>query len=256
MPAAGGPAKVVYTFTGKWADAGTNGDTPTWAPDSRHLAFLGLSVGWVILDRLSRQHGVLLQGAGDVAFSPSSQKIVYSMRDREGFDLYERSVLGGTPVRLTHDGKSGSPAWGKLGIAFTREYVGPGGHLHGGIWLRDARTHRIRQLYTGASTYPAFFSANGNELLARSVYPAALGCCERLWAIDVATGVKRPLTPRWSDVSPLGMSADGSTVLAGIGCNGPKRSGYTETIPFAGGKPHVILRGPRDRGPCQASWNR
>jgi Tol biopolymer transport system component len=256
MPAAGGRAKVIYTFTGEHADGGTSG-TPTWAPDSRHLAFR-TSVGWVVLDRVSHEHDVLPQGAGYVAFSPNSQQIVYMMSDRKGSDLYERSVLGGTPVRLTHDGRSGEPAWGKLGIAFFREDVSdPSAPGRGDIWLRDARTHRVRQLtHRGAAyTYPAFFSANGKALLAWTFPMGVGGGGGRLWAIDVPTGVERPLTTSWS-VLPLGLSADGSTVLAGVGCDMPQQSGHVETIPFAGGKPHLILRGPRGRGPCRASWNR
>jgi hypothetical protein len=47
------------------------------------------------------------------------------------------------------------------------------------------------------------------------------------------------------------LSSDGKTVLASVGCGGMVSPyGYVETIPFTGGKPHVIARGP-----CRASWN-
>jgi hypothetical protein len=41
-------------------------------------------------------------------------------------------------------------------------------------------------------------------------------------------------------------------VLAAIGCGGMASSfGIVETLPFSGGSPNVIVRGP-----CRASWNR
>ena len=89
--------------------------------------------------------------------------------------------------------------------------------------------------------------ADGTKLLA-AIPPSHNG---QLWAVDVRTGDARPLTPFVGDLYAQGLSNDGQTVLAAVGCGGmPRPYGYLETIPFAGGKPHVIVRGP-----CRASWN-
>jgi Tol biopolymer transport system component len=244
MPAAGGAAKVIYTFSGPYADTGL-GYAPTWAPDSRHLAFVTTD-GLIVLDPLSHALHVLPQRADPwFAFSPNSHKIAYSVSDRTGADVYVGSVLGGKPARLTYDHKSFAPAWGKPGIAVFR--YAP--RARGDIWLTsDWRTHRFRRLtHRNAAAVPVFFSADGKELLAANP-PTHSG---RLWAVDVGTGAERPVTPWVGGLVAQGLSAGGSAVLAAIGCaaNGAPY-GEVETIPFAGGKPHVIARGP-----CGASWD-
>jgi len=243
MPAAGGAAERVYTFTGKDA-GGQLSDAPTWAPDSRHLAFFG-SDGLVVLQPFSHRAQVVAEHAAPwFSFSPDSRKIVYSAGGPTGDDLYVIPIRGGTPVRLTFDHKSLAPVWGKPGIAFFRFTHGP----FSDIWLSDGRPHHIRQLtHTRAGAWPVAFSADGKELLAAN--PASHN--GRLWAVDVTTGSARTLTPWVGDLFPQGLSVDGRTVLAAIGCGGMiSPYGYIETIPFAGGKPHVIVHGP-----CRASWN-
>jgi hypothetical protein len=73
----------------------------------------------------------------------------------------------------------------------------------------------------------------------------------KLYAVDTTTGTTRALTDFVGDLYAQGLSRDGKTVLAAIGCGGMTSPfGLVETIPFAGGKPTVIARGP-----CRASWN-
>jgi hypothetical protein len=49
----------------------------------------------------------------------------------------------------------------------------------------------------------------------------------------------------------MGLSRDGKTVLAARGCGELATPfGLVETIPFGGGSPTVIVKGP-----CAASWN-
>lgn len=60
-------------------------------------------------------------------FSPKGDELVYSRAPEstfEGicgdqFDLYVVKLDGGTPKRLTHDGLSAFPVWGRSGIAFS-----------------------------------------------------------------------------------------------------------------------------------------
>jgi Tol biopolymer transport system component len=239
MPAAGGVPERVYTFTTK----GTGPYDVRWTPDSRHLAFEGNN-GFVVLDPISRVQHILPKDVGyygGFSFSPDSRRIVYAAKG----DLYVITARGGRPVRLTFDHRNGAPVWGKPGMAFFR-------YTHGSrelsdIWLRDGKTHHIRQLThrrTGAA--PVAFSADGKELLA-AYWPSHSG---RLWAVDVASGTERPVTPWVGDLIPQGLSADGSTVLAMAGCGVGPMFGTVETIPFGGGKPHIVVNGP-----CGASWN-
>jgi Tol biopolymer transport system component len=239
VPAAGGKATALYTLGGKHAFS----EAPQWAPDSRHLAFHAAhwDDGLVVIDVRSGKATTIKEPVDDFTFSPDSRRIAYDSND----DLYVMRWNGGTPVRLTDDHKSLAPVWGKTGIAFVRFTH----DAHGEIWLTGARKHDARQLtHTGDyAIFPAFFSADGKELLAAN--PATHN--GRLWAVDVPSGNARPLTPWVGDLFPQGLSRNGRTVLASIGCGGMIGPyGVVETIPFAGGKPHVIVHGP-----CRANWN-
>ena len=231
MPAAGGAAKRAYTFTGK--NNGPHG-APIWAPDSQHLA-VGTIKGCIVLDLFSRRaHGLRGRPGCMASFSPDSRTIVYDGNDD---DLYLASTGGGAAVRLTHDHSSYVPVWGKSGIAFLFTRDNDSFDLR----LLDETTHHVRRLTrAGLEFLPAFFSADGKELLANQIPPREeFG--NRVWAFDVATGTKRFITGG----APAGLSADGKTALVEI--DSPC---YLETVPLAGGKPHVIVRGP-----CDASWN-
>jgi Tol biopolymer transport system component len=236
VPSNGGTPSAVYRLhQGQPSLAGP----PIWAPDSRRFGVLD-TVGLVVVDPSRGTTRVLPLNDG-FDFSPSSRKVVYVA----GGNLFVISTAGGLPRQLTDDHKAYAPVWGEHGIAFVRFTHG----AHGDIWLSDGRPRHARQLtHTGAAFYPAFFSAAGTRLLAAN--PATHN--GRLWAVDVPTGKARPLTPWVGDLVPQGLSGNGKTVLAAVGCGGtPSLVGYVETIPFAGGKPHVIARGP-----CRAGWSR
>jgi Tol biopolymer transport system component len=68
--------------------------------------------------------------------------------------------------------------------------------------------------HTPAGIYPAAWSADGSRMLA--AYPVTNN--GKLYAVDVATGHTRALTPFVGDLGPQGLSRDGRTVLAAIGC--------------------------------------
>lgn len=233
----GGPAAVLYTMGGQWP---VLYNPPVWAPDSEHVAIPVERGRLLIIDLNTRQRN-LLPAAESFSFSPESRRIVYEDRG----DLYVIRTSGGPPRQLTHDRKDFAPVWGKPGIAFTRFRI----RSHtADVWLANGSGTRIRQLtHTGVGFSPAFFSADGTKLLA-AIPPSHNG---QLWAVDVGTGNARALTPFVGDLNAQGLSSDGKTVLASIGCGGMVGPyGYVETIPFAGGRPHVIARGP-----CRASWD-
>lgn len=227
---------VLYTLRGLGPELSA---PPVWAPDSEHVAF-ETEQGLRDVDVPTREVSVLPM-AEDFSFSPDSRRIVYEDRG----DLYVIPATGGRPRQLTRDREDYDPLWGKPGIAFTR--FRSRDHT-ADLWLTNASGTRMRQLtHTGLGVSPAFFSADGTKLLA-AIPPSHNG---QLWAIDVRTGNARALTPFVGDLYPQGLSRDGKTALASVGCGGtPAPYGYLETIPFAGGRPHVIVRGP-----CRASWN-
>lgn len=236
VPTKGGTPRTVYRLHGRHSSLGA---APVWAPDSRVFGVID-SVGLAVVDLKQRTAKILPQ-TDRFDFSPDSRRVVYE----NTANIYVIPASGVGRVRqLTDDHKSFAPVWGEAGIAFVRYTRG----AHGDVWLSDGRPRHARQLtHDGAAFWPAFFSADGKELLAAN--PATHN--GRLWAVDVPSGKARPLTPWTGDLVPQGLSSDGKTVLAAVGCGGvPGLIGFVETIPFAGGKPHVIVRGP-----CRASWN-
>jgi dipeptidyl aminopeptidase/acylaminoacyl peptidase len=186
--------------------------------------------------------------SGSFSFSPDGSTLAFQHSTGSGSDIYTVRRTSGVIHRLTDDHRSAFPLWGPGGIAFER--FGPDRcmNCHGDVWVMDERGSNLRQLtHTRAGIYPAAWSANGRHLLA--AYPATHN--GRLYAVDAASATARPLTPFVGDLFAQGLSRDGRTVLAAIGCGGLATPyGLVETIPFAGGHPTVIVRGP-----CRASSN-
>jgi len=182
IPAAGGkPTTIGY---GHWG--------PTWAPNSRLLAYLGDSPNLVVVDVQTGKQQVSTPAAYDtaLAFSPDSQRIAYTRGGARQLcchrDLFVVPTSGGAPVRITDDHRVYgyfSLAWGAPGIAFPQT-----AHAGTEIWLTDGRKHDGRRLTHGGDIPWAaqlYFSANGRELR------AARGA--RVWAIDLSSGDVRKL---------------------------------------------------------------
>jgi WD40 repeat protein len=227
----GGPTRTLADATGALA----------WSPDSRLLAVTSTHGPAVVNVRSSRWRPLPpLDGEGCFSFSPDGTQLAFA----RGSDIYTVSIQNHEIRRLTDDHRSGFPLWGPAGIAFERFTA----QARGDVWLMDGGGGHQRQLtHTHAGIYPAAWSADGSRLLA--AYPATHN--GRLYAVDVATGRTQALTPFVGDLFPQGLSRDGRTVLAAIGCGGTAGlTGILETIPFAGGPPKTIVRGP-----CRGSWN-
>ena len=103
-----------------------------WSPDGKTViatAETDRSVYQLVaLDRDSGKQTTIARGSlYGFDFSPSGDKIVYSRAPEatyEGicgdqFDLYVAKLDGGSPERITHDGLSAFPVWGKSEIAFS-----------------------------------------------------------------------------------------------------------------------------------------
>jgi Tol biopolymer transport system component len=249
VPTSGGQRRLLDQLEGAFFDA------PVWASDSRNLVAVddGGPVengGLVLIDARSGRRTSLARstdftGVGSPSFSPDARRIVYVRDDGTGGDLYVYTISTRTTRRITHDHTSSDPSWGPSWIAYNR-----GGFNHAGdIWLihgDGARVHRLT--HTSAGIYPAAWSADGTRLLAAN--PAVHN--GRLWAVALRRGRTRALTGWIGDLYAQGLSRDGNTVLAAIGCGGRvSPDGTIETLPFSGGTPKVIVTGP-----CRASWNR
>lgn len=237
--ALGGPPRVV----------GIQGEPIAWSPDSRLLAVQGTH-GLAIVDaRTLRATPIRLpEASGNFSFSPDGTMLVFQHSTGAGSDIYTVRRTDGAIQRLTDDRRSGYPLWGPTGIAFERFGPDRCANCRGDVWVMNADGGDQHQLtHTHAGIYPAAWSADGRRLLA--AYPATHN--GKLYAVDVSSGAARPLTPFVGDLYAQGLSRDGRTVLAAIGCGGTVSPyGIVETIPFAGGAPTVIVRGP-----CRASSN-
>jgi Tol biopolymer transport system component len=225
-----------------------------WAPDSTHLAVSGPNGIEVYDGRAGTVKRVCGHDCGDPSFSPDSHQLAYevlsihSVPSSEGNkrvpfdDLYVTDLENGRTRQITHDHHSEGAVWGSSGIAYF------GGARNTAIWLTDSVGKRARRLtHTREGLIPVSWSADGERLLAES--PAMDN--DRIWAVDVPSGSAHALTSWIGSLDALSLNRDGSSVLAGQGCIDMGTVGIIETIPFAGGSPRVIVRGP-----CRASWNR
>src|ERR671922_137949 len=127
-----------------------------WTPDG--TAIIGTAahgnavVRLVAIERASGKVRTIASGSlYGFSFSPNGVEIAYSRAPSatidgicgDQFDIYKVKLSGGTPKRLTHDGVSAFPVWGRPGIAFSH-FPGatPDDCASPGIWtMRDDGSH-------------------------------------------------------------------------------------------------------------------
>jgi Tol biopolymer transport system component len=232
-----------------------------WLPDSARLLIHDPTKGVLVADRrggavtfLARQSLPPAGAINAVSIAPDATFVVFDRRNTRRSDIFAVPVGGGAERRLTVDGNSLSAAAGPTAIAFTR-FVG-GRAPHEELWLMQPDGTNQRRL-SQATERPALWSADGRRLVAESLYPTFSGVWfGKIWAVDPATGVSRPLYRRRIEgLHSVGLSADGRRVLAVRGCvafgtAGKATPGKVETISTDGGKPRTLVHGP-----CHASWN-
>jgi Tol biopolymer transport system component len=220
-----------------------------WDPTSRHVAVLmsrGDEQAIGIVEPLpGSPTRILARGpVGDMTFSPDGEQLAFVHSYRDATDICTVPLAGGQPDCLTDGGWNLAPVWGGLGIAFER-----GGTCTGDVWLMDGDGSHARQITHsgGAGIAPFAVSSDGRRLLGAYLCPNN----GRLWAVDLSSGAARDLTGFVGDLAPDGISRDGRTILASIGCGEALGEiGLVELIPFTGGSPQVVAHGP-----CRASWN-
>jgi hypothetical protein len=226
-----------------------------WSPDSRHVLALGGP-------RFGPHHLKLLDAATGAArtvakgyffgfsFSPDGERLVYSRAPQEtqaiSSDLYTAAVAGGAPKHIATSAPALYPVWGPQYIAYSqarlRKNVGPAYQIHrinpdGSGHAVITRT-KVAPLVWGLT--PTAFAADGTRLLAQ------FGGQDTSYAVgvDPATGAERLIGPR-SETQGFVASAiskDGETVLAASGGWDESNKGDVVTVPWAGGKPTVVVR--------------
>ncbi len=269
-----GPALGVYSALGApvadYLDLETATSTPlAWSPDSRYLAVMRQSTEVTNiaagsgLDVIDTQTGKVTSIAEGQIYGASfaqdgSDRIVFarspSLSLAAPTNLYVSNPDGSGLRRITSDGRSLYPIWGPQYIAYDREHLRRNYAPRYDIWLRAPGSSTARRLTNVPADklvvglVPIAFSANGSRLLSEFEGQDTSAA----WTVRVPSGRARPITFRNQSVVGAGISSDGGTLLVDLGSfEAPPSSGRVASIPFAGGRPKVLVA----HG-AQASWNR
>ncbi|HET8979333.1 MAG TPA: LpqB family beta-propeller domain-containing protein [Solirubrobacteraceae bacterium] len=232
----------------------------SWSPNSRHIA----AIEQTRVTRTTRQTErtvVIDVRSGairpvsraslpySVSFSPHGTELAYTwspsanpIRD----DIYRVAASGGRAVRLTFDGQSMMPLWGRDWIVFVRQSPAtasdpiPKQNLY---LVRPNGTgrHRLTHAAIGLHMFgftPVDWSASGRRLIAEFAGPGI----SYVVTVDVRTGAVRRVgsTTSGGVVRGAALSRDGTTIL-GV----QDRAGGVEsvvTLPYGGGRVHVLAR--------------
>lgn len=247
VPAAGGASRVVLPRL-------INSIELDWSPDSRRLlALTGPELGpyrLVVLDAATGAQRTLAKGFfSGASFSPDGTQVVFSRAAKDTYpqhsDLYVAGTDAGDPVRITRDGRSLSPLWGPVFIAFTHATPRKNDAPVYNIWriapdgtARAAITRdRVPSLVSGLT--PTQFSADGTRLLTQ------FGGQDTSYAVTVnpSTGKERVIGPKAENgYYATALSKDGSTILVATGGFDPGNRHDVATVPYAGGRPTVLVR--------------
>ena len=237
-----------------------------WTSGSERIVFM-TDDGLASYDLRTRRRTEFVSLSTDWGFSisPSGDEVVYAV-GRPGsqayfgaskVDLYVVGVGGGSPRRLTTDGRSAYPAWGPHGIAFSRLVPHNGWGRHE-IW-RISPDGSGRRTITGplparlvvsgvVGLRPVAWSADGRRLLAG--LDNEFGA--KPYAVDPVRGTIRELGDFGWAASPDAISQDGRFVLVsatgGFELDDDTR---VEIVPWSGGRGRVVARLAG-----VASWNR
>lgn len=229
-----------------------------FSPDSTTIAALrGPELGkrkLVLIDVASGAQKVVASGYfSGFSFSPAGGELVYSKANSESYppksDVFRVPTAGGKPVALTHDHASEDPLWGpsgkivfvKLLDASKRKY-GPKNELY----LMNSQGKTVKRLtHTNVDPllqglFPTAWSASGNQLLAEFEGQDTSYAVK----INPQTGVQKPVVKATEEgFVGTALSSDGKTILGYEGGFDPGNEHSVVTIPYAGGKPKVLVKG-------------
>jgi Tol biopolymer transport system component len=233
--------------------------TFAWSPDSTMVAALrggelGTRTLYVVNVETGKATRIATGYFNAVSFSPDSSEVVFGLGSKEfggKINIVRDPVTGGPTSTLTHDGISGWPLWGPQGqIVFVKQ-LNAKGRKYGpknDLFLMNANGKGVKRLtHTTvgdlvSGLFPTAWSASGNQLLAE------FGGQDTSYAVAVnpKTGKETNLSPDNSETGFAGvaLTPDGKTVLGYIGgWEGAANSLQIASVPYAGGKPKVIVTG-------------
>jgi dipeptidyl aminopeptidase/acylaminoacyl peptidase len=137
-----------------------------WSPDGRWL-IADTERQLVAIDTRSGHRGLVVRGPTvGFDFDPDGHRVVYALARVSArvtcgvsSDLYTVEPSGGNRVRLTRDGRSSYPVWGRDGIAFMRLPQSKGSDCPGsGIWTIRPDGSGLRPVFAQP---PRALSRNG-----------------------------------------------------------------------------------------------
>jgi hypothetical protein len=243
-------------------------EDPVWSPDAKRVAaaqrLSGQRRALLSID-LGRGSGVTLARGAIYgwSFSPSGEEIAYARATpspwgllQEEVDVYISDADGGRERRLTSDGDSAHPVWGRHEIAIARivPYRGWGAHELWGVRPNgDGRrliTRTPRSLLGQGITglVPVAWSASGRALLAELTNEFG----GPPYAVDPKTGSVREIGDYGFRAVLEALSRDGRFVLVSDSGVNVTRDTRIEIVPYAGGRRPVVVA----RRAGEASWNR
>jgi dipeptidyl aminopeptidase/acylaminoacyl peptidase len=183
------------------------------------------------------------------AFQPGDPSVVWFQRDAggaENFQVYRLDRTSGRSERVT-DGKSRHE---HLVLSPDGRRLAWGGTARNGrdtdVYVADtARPREARRVVEGEGTFhPLDFSPDGSRLLVRKYRSIS---DSDLLLVDLATGVRRPLTPTTGkgSVGAARFSADGKSVLFVTDREGDNEELYRLDLDPAGAAPRPLTRSIR-----------
>ncbi len=255
-----GPALILYRAGGSvlrrlFDAARATATAEAWSPDSRYLAVVlssrdpasAANSGLIVLDVDTMTWSLVARGAiYGASFAPGgSDRLVYAAAPSSSLtapvDIFTVGADDSGTQRLTQDGLSLYPVWGRAGIAFDREQLRLEAAPAYELWMMNADGSHPVQL-TRMPLPPlmdglvpiAFAGDDGGWLLAQ--YEGLN--TSQAWAVAPATGQARRLEIAGAGVTAAALSRSGATALVDLGgFLRPPDHGTVEELPLGGGAP-------------------
>lgn len=223
-----------------------------WGPQGRRLVY-STRQRILLADIESGRRRLLARGNVCCAsFAPGGDAVVFTRSNgsfgrRLRSDVYSIRLRDGRVSRLTDDGHSDRPVWGRGWIAYSRFH----GQGAGGSPIRDLRLMRpdgsgkrllagghddLRQAEVGIE--PVEFSRDGRRLLACLGYEFA--CPPVTFSLPDGQRHVLRVGRRGESAYAAAISRSGTQVLAEVGKLEPPYR--VVVLPFAGGTPRVLAR--------------
>jgi hypothetical protein len=236
-----------------------------WSPRGARLAFAGKTALDLVEPALHlRRTLVRARDISDVSFAPDGRALVIVRSTVHGTyadlrsDIFTVRLSDGRIRRLTHDGRSGAPAWGGGWIAY-RHYRRTKWPQIGGVWLMrpdGSEQHLFARgdQSAGSAHYgldPVELSRDGTRLLACTA--AEFGCSPVAFFLGTTKRHRFVVGefPRHvhAIMAPTDLSPDGRRVLVWVGSVDGAAPDDMYAVPFAGGSPRLVAHNADD-----AAW--